>query len=712
MSSTSPSTMGLPIRGRQQAHALGWKVTLDTPVTRAGSAVGDLEWDMRGDHDSLGISIWTASIAVGGVQLGTTADEQYRPLINALQQAVAARWRYATRDDGRQWNAKRVADAIYACQRFVKWMAEVGLSMPEEITEEVLLHWRDAIVLRDDGKRRSSRDLWSRIDPPLLLWRMRSRTDRTIGFEPENPWPEAYVNAEDDTTPIPLIPRPVLEHIIGAACRYVEVYSHDIRDARKYLEQLSVKWEKNKGAPRPIWKRDDPIYSAYDVWLGRRFGWRSAEARKAMGSPAPWNPNGLFADDPDTSEPWIDCIRTRQHLQQLENSLRTACYILIAFMTGARNTEMNQLKDDCLVERKQLDGRPTEYFIRGIVTKNRGQQGQKVEWGVPPIAVKAANLLLEMCTSWRDRTSINRLFVTQTGSKINHGLLNNDIKIFLERVGSPYVGGKPFPLSTHQFRVALAQWLGAEPLGELAGAFHLKQLNTAAFRGYLREDPQFQSLFDAFEAQASADHLAMLLAEPTLGGRKGSMVMASRTPEEQAKLEANVRVLNLAQVGREAPSLRVMEQIKKTGRPVYLTPFSTCIFIADAAECLKGVPIQERKRPATHRCSPLTCANAAITRLQIPAYLEDYESYRQIADDLTSSSSQVDLARREMDVLKGVLYPHIQTFIVERETIERALIGQDEREAETIALANRLRVVNDLLTRLHGIGAVGAKSNE
>src|SRR3546814_9309522 len=131
-------------------------------------------------------------------------------------------------------------------------------------------------------------------------------------------------------------------------------------------------------------------------------------------------------------------------------------------------------------------------------------------------------------------------------------------------------------------RVALAQWLGAEPYGEIAGSFHLNQLSTAAFRGYLRDDAQFQSLFEASSIQAQADHLALVLDEPVLLGRKGAEIVASRSPERQAALMSNVRSINLAQAGREAPSERTMARLKRSGRPVYLTPYSLCFFNRDA----------------------------------------------------------------------------------------------------------------------------------
>ncbi len=419
-----------------------------------------------------------------------------------------------------------------------------------------------------------------------------------------------------------------------------------------------------------------------------------------MGQPAPWNTDGQFVRDPDTGEPWLPGIRTRQHLQQLENSLRTAAYVVIAFTTGGRSSELNLLKVGCAKTISQPDTRSARHVITGQVTKHRGREPEEVIWGVPEVAVQAAGILLRMLAPWRAKTGSDRLFVTQTGAPMDGRLANVDIKVFLERVETPYVDGKPFPVSPHMLRVALAQWLAQEPYGEIAGAIHLKQLSTAAFRGYLRQDPQFQSLFESFAVQAQADHLEMVMNEPVLLGRQGAEIVRSRTPEQQAELATQVRSINYAQAGRDAPSPRTMAKLKKSQRPVYKTKFTMCFFKGDAAECLKGRAATERTRPITHRCEPLTCANSAITRLQVPAYLEDLEEFAALAADPGQSSSQVALYQTQMSELAQLIVPFLPTLAAEQIWLERQLQGADPREASSVALRHRRDEVAELLRRI------------
>jgi len=672
----------------------------ETVLTARGSTVYALAWDFRDDHDNGGIVLWNADVLASGVKIGELGDPAFADLLRPLQEAVAIRWKYRRREDGKAWRAKRAAEAVREARTFAAWAASMGITSLAQVTDVVFRSWLKHIKRTGSGAERGLRDQRRLADAVLLVWKVRDRVSGTLGFAPFSTDAADWIEEGPDIKPIPLIPKPVLDHLVGSAMRFLEVYADDIRAARHYVERLARQWEAEFGRAVPSWERGSREYARFDAWLSRRFGTKSPKARKAMGVPAPWHADGLFLRDPDTGKPWLDGIRTRHHLQQLENSLRTAAYIVIAFMTGGRNTEVNQLKATCAKTIRSPNGRGEWHIIDGLVTKHRGRDPEPVEWTVPEIAVKAAGLLLEMLAPWRVKTKSDRLFVTQTGAKMDDALMNTDLKVFVDRIGAPYVNGKPFALTTHMLRVALAQWLGQEPYGEIAGAIHLKQLSTIAFRGYLRKDPQFQSLYESFLIQSQADHLDVTLNEPILLGKKGEEIMRSRTPEQQARLEAHVRSINYAQVGREAPSPRTIERLKKSGRPVYKTPLTMCFFKGDSAECLKDRPAAERTRPLTHRCDPVLCANSAITRLQVPAYLEDFEDYAALAEDPSQSPSQMEINRAEMKKLARMIIPFETTLLAERALLYRELENADPREASTVARITRRKEIDDLLRRM------------
>src|SRR3546814_17889643 len=84
-----------------------------------------------------------------------------------------------------------------------------------------------------------------------------------------------------------------------------------------------------------------------------------------------------------------------------------------------------------------------------------------------------------------------------------------------------------------------------------------------------------------------------------------------------------------------------------------------CFFNRDAAECLKHMPVAERKKPLTHKCEPLNCANYVLTRLQVAGFLEDFEAYAAMAVDPSQSPSQKVLATEELGGLATLIAPFV-----------------------------------------------------
>src|SRR3546814_442716 len=143
-----------------------------------------------------------------------------------------------------------------------------------------------------------------------------------------------------------------------------------------------------------------------------------------------------------------------------------------------------------------------------------------------------------------------------------------------------------------------------------------------------------------------------------------------------------------------------MVLLKRSGRPVYLTPYIMCFFNRDAAECLKHMPVAERKKPLTHKCEPLNCANSVLTRLQVAGFLEDFEAYAAMAVDPSQSPSQKVLATEEMGGLATLIAPFVPVLRRESTWLEEILRGADPKEAETVGLRSRQAEVASLLRRI------------
>ena len=366
-----------------------WRLSGETIITRAGTRVHDMKWHMRDEHPLLNIVDWDCPVAIDGVEVGRLSDPENLPLVQVFQTAVAVRWLYRTPEDGKPWNALRAAGAAAACRAFAAWLVSQGIRQPAAITEEVFLAYLDLTSLTNAGTVRTTRDRRVLGDPALLIHRLRHRLGCTLGFVPQSADILSYVTGPEINEPIALVPKPVLDHVLAEAINYITIYSKDILAARPYLEQLATQWEKLFGRRKPRFRRGSREYRAFDTWLGNRFGFRTKQARRAMGSCAPWNEDGRFLPDGDGGAPWLEHIRTRQHLKQLENSLRTACFILLAFLMGGRSIEVLELETDCVITLKGNGGSPDQHFINGKLRKHRGRNGERANWSVHELAVEA-----------------------------------------------------------------------------------------------------------------------------------------------------------------------------------------------------------------------------------------------------------------------------------------------------------------------------------
>ncbi|MFC7688278.1 hypothetical protein ACFQY5_00150 [Paeniroseomonas aquatica] len=251
-----------------------------TVVTRKGSHVADLIWDFTGDGSGLFIFDWAFEVRVRDIVIGNLGDRRYSSLVYPFQEAIAVRWLYKER--GRKnWAPSRAADACRCAREFCLWAAARGISAASEVDEPSFEAWvKEAANLKDGAGLRSVRDARRLVDTTLLLWRLRNRISSTLGFQPQAEFGKDWITEGPETESFELIPKAVLDHVIGSALKFVEVYAHDIRAARLYVDKLVSEWEAKYDAVAPVWSKGSEEYAEFDRWIGARFGSRNLTARK------------------------------------------------------------------------------------------------------------------------------------------------------------------------------------------------------------------------------------------------------------------------------------------------------------------------------------------------------------------------------------------------------------------------------------------------
>ncbi|NRQ33909.1 hypothetical protein HII36_18915 [Nonomuraea sp. NN258] len=235
------------------------------------------------------------------------------------------------------------------------------------------------------------------------------------------------------------------------------------------------------------------------------------ELLRRAGDELGYEPGGLNTPMPiwpDSGRPWRSSLDPWNLRLEL-GYLRTACWILIAFLSGARDVEVRELRRDCAFIDTADDGRP-RYKLRGRVFKGRKLSGDEVEWVVLNVVHQAVDILLQL------NDDPTHLFGRLTGENAGYRLLS-DVNLKLARfrehlsglfstpnglfiprapvtggaddlddddLGTGSATGLPWAFETRQFRRTLAWHIAHQPFGIVAGARQFHHAKTIMFEGY------------------------------------------------------------------------------------------------------------------------------------------------------------------------------------------------------------------------------------
>ena len=129
------------------------------------------------------------------------------------------------------------------------------------------------------------------------------------------------------------------------------------------------------GIPGGLW-----YHHARLVAAGNELGYEQGGLNTAM---SPW---------PGSGRPWRPRLDTASLRAEMFH-LRTACWIVIAYLSGMRDTEVRELARDCAFTEPGRDGR-TRCKLRGRVFKDRASTGDAEEWVVLDVVHHAVGVLL------------------------------------------------------------------------------------------------------------------------------------------------------------------------------------------------------------------------------------------------------------------------------------------------------------------------------
>ncbi|MDY0909511.1 hypothetical protein [Microbacterium sp. CFBP9034] len=331
--------------------------------------------------------------------------------------------------------------------------------------------------------------------------------------------------------------------------------------------------------------------------------------------------------------PWIDGVTLDpardDSLAVLTQMLQAACYITVAFLSGMRDSEVKHLRNGCSTTHLDGNGRPYRWTVTGLAFKGEDDPaGVAATWVIGAPAAQAISVLERVQAHSHNRT--DWLFAPiKTGPGIGsagrHGNKtmtnagsNRQLNRFITWVNDycrarglrdsiPYVDGKPWRLSTRQFRRTLAWYIARKPGGSIAGAIAYRHHSIQMFEGYAgTSDSGFRAEVEAEQALTRGEDLLAAIDRNEHTNLTGPA--AQEAEQRLQKMGRDARFGGTVTTDRQ----RFLRLITVNAPAVYPGKYVTCVYTHSKALCRDQNQTTD-STPDLGNCKPLACKNVALT---------------------------------------------------------------------------------------------------
>ncbi len=302
--------------------------------------------------------------------------------------------------------------------------------------------------------------------------------------------------------------------------------------------------------------------------------------------------------------------------------LYDACFIVIAYLVGARGSEILALESGSIewTGSDGPDGAGSYAYLTGTIRKGApGSEGVPHRWVAPEPVVRAITVLERLSAPWREVRGDKRLWTTQLTScaairisglplgivgvtTISQRLNGN----FVPFINLPHHDGQPWQLSSHQGRKTFARFVGSRDRTALfALRKHLGHVTRAMTdRAYVGTDFELSELVDRQAAAETRSALEDLLTAPRLAGKAGR-ILSERSPfrgrAKSGDLEAHINQI-----------------LADTNLRLGVCDWGYCLYRRETSACLGS---EREPNPALRTQSVcLGCTNFAITDKHRPVW--------------------------------------------------------------------------------------------
>lgn len=554
------------------------------------------------------------------------------------------------------------ATYFYSIRIFLRWLEEdQGGCSIDEVTAEVLEQYQRFLLQRYRSPSRRHH-LRSGV---AFLWRYRDGLgNEGLPLDPRSvrAWSEPFgdSNGENSTA---RIPEEVHTRLLVWAMRFVDDFSGDILTAvrewdsirRRRSRSAAAKSRSHSGqTPERVRRYLDDAFLAGRPLPGRNGQPSLAAIARTLGcSPRALDPHrGAFESAAQTlgvseyahlnltvegrihGRPWLEGVRLDpirdDSVTVLTQMLQAACYIVVAFLSGMRDCEVKHLRRGCSSVERDGNGEPYRWQVSSLAFKGEDDDaGVPATWVVGESAARALDVLERL---HRDRTHdrTDWLFApikasTGAGSAGRGGNeamtlagTNRQLNRFVAWVndycaardrqdGIPDVNGRPWRLTTRQFRRTLAWYIARRPGGAIAGAIAYRHHSVQMFEGYAgTSESGFRAEVEAEDALARGEHLLAMIDR-----HEHNDLVGPASDEAERRLGELGERASFAGAVTTDPR-RLLRIMTRHDPAVYPGKYATCVYNHSKALC-RARAGAGAGAPDLTDCRPLACGNVALT---------------------------------------------------------------------------------------------------
>lgn len=248
-----------------------------------------------------------------------------------------------------------------------------------------------------------------------------------------------------------------------------------------------------------------------------------------------------FSMLPGEETPWHAVpVTSTKRVRYLADRIYDACFVVIAYLVGARVSEILGLQSGCIEQHPSGDGGENFAYLVGQIYKTaRGGDGEAHRWVAPVPVERAVEVMGRLSARLRLQSRRSELFLVMAST----GLVGPTARINLPVVSTiisrlnnqfaPFIGlpdheGEPWHLNTHQGRKTFARFVGKRDrtgLHALQAHFgHVTRVMTD--RGYVRTDFALDDLIERHAQEETRAALEEVLTATALAGKGGRMIAA------------------------------------------------------------------------------------------------------------------------------------------------------------------------------------------